>query len=119
LCGRFSSSAWADATRFGDEYEPCGQKNCTVEIVDCVGALTAAWDRRLNNAYRKLMGETEPSSRERLRAAQRLWIQYRDANCAWYGGGEGTIARIEAAECLRSMTASRSMELEEEAEPNR
>ena len=114
-----SSSAWADANRFGDEYAPCGQKNSTIEIVECVGALTAAWDRRLNVAYRELIDDMEPKSRERLRAAQRLWIQYRDANCAWYGGGEGTIARIEAAECLRSMTAARAMELEGEAEPNR
>ena len=114
-----SSSVWADATRFGDEYAPCGQKNSTVEIVECVGALTAAWDRRLNVAYRELIGDMEPKSRERLRAAQRLWIQYRDANCAWHGGGEGTIARVEAAECFRSMTAARAMELEEEPEPNR
>ena len=49
---------------------------------------------------------------DQLRAAQRLWIQYRDANCLYYGLGEGTIARIDAGECMRSMTEARARELE-------
>ena len=36
--------------------------------------------------------------REQLRVAQRLWIQYRDANCLYYDLGEGTIARIDAGD---------------------
>ena len=36
------------------------------------------------------------SQRDQLRAAQRLWVQYRDANCLYYGMGEGTIARLDA-----------------------
>jgi uncharacterized protein YecT (DUF1311 family) len=50
--------------------------------------------------------------REQLRSAQRLWIQYRDANCLYYGLGEGTIARIDAGECVRNMTKARAEELE-------
>ena len=49
---------------------------------------------------------------DQLRAAQRLWIQYRDANCLYYGLGEGTIARLDAGECMRSMTKARAKELE-------
>jgi len=51
--------------------------------------------------------------RARLRAAQRLWIQYRDANCGFYALGEGTISRVEAAECMRSMIEARARELED------
>jgi len=50
--------------------------------------------------------------REQLRSAQRLWIQYRDANCLYYGLGEGTIAPIDAGECVRNMTKARPEELE-------
>jgi uncharacterized protein YecT (DUF1311 family) len=50
--------------------------------------------------------------REQLRSAQRLWIQYRDANCLYYGLGEGTIARIDAGECMRNTTKARAEELE-------
>ena len=53
-----------------------------------------------------------PAQRDQLRAAQRLWVQYRDANCLYYGMGEGTIARLDAGECMRSMTEARAKELE-------
>ena len=106
-------TASADPERFGAEYEPCSSKSSTADIVECVAELTEAWDVRLNAAYQSLVKGMPPKSREALRVAQRLWIKYRDANCAWYGSGEGTITAIEAAECVRSMTAARATELEE------
>jgi uncharacterized protein YecT (DUF1311 family) len=59
-------------------------------------------------AYRHALEDAVPQQRDHLRAAQWLWIQYRDANCLYYGTGEGTIARIEAGECMRSMTEARA-----------
>jgi uncharacterized protein YecT (DUF1311 family) len=47
-----------------------------------------------------------------LREAQRLWAQYRDANCIYYSLGEGTIVRIDAGDCMYWMTKSRALELE-------
>jgi len=63
-------------------------------------------------AYQQAMKDAGPAQRDQLRAAQRLWIQYRDANCLYYGLGEGTIARIDAGECMRNMTQARAKELE-------
>jgi uncharacterized protein YecT (DUF1311 family) len=85
----------------------------TSEIVDCVTRQAKVWDRRLNEAYQKKLQAVQGSQREQLRAAQRLWVQYRDANCHYYALGEGTISRVEAAECMRSMTETRTLELEE------
>ena len=96
------------------ESEDCSGANSTMEIVQCLSRLAAAWDRRLNAAYREQMSTLEPPRAELLRTAQRLWIQYRDANCEWYAAGEGTISRVEAAECMRSMTERRARELEGE-----
>jgi uncharacterized protein YecT (DUF1311 family) len=81
-------------------------------MVDCLQAKTARWDKRMTIAYQQAIKDAQPAQRDQLRAAQRLWIQYRDANCLYYGSGEGTIARIDAAECLRSMTEARARELE-------
>jgi uncharacterized protein YecT (DUF1311 family) len=39
--------------------------------------------------------------------------QFRDANCLYFDMGEGTIARIDAAECMRNMTETGARELEE------
>jgi uncharacterized protein YecT (DUF1311 family) len=95
----------------GDPAQSCD--GSTAEMVDCLGAKTARWDKRMTIAYQEaLKNAASPLQHDQLRTAQRLWIQYRDANCLYYGMGEGTIARVDAAECMRSMTEARARELE-------
>ncbi len=97
----------------GDQGDP--DQSCdgsTYEMVECLKAKTARWDRRMTVAYQRMLNAGEPRQREQLRVAQRLWIQYRDANCLYYGLGEGTIARIEAGDCMLRITQSRALELE-------
>jgi uncharacterized protein YecT (DUF1311 family) len=97
----------------GDAGDP--EQNCdggTQEMVDCLAVKTARWDKRMTIAYQQAMKDAPSQQRDQLRAAQRLWIQYRDANCLYHGMGEGTIARIDAGECLRNMTEARARELE-------
>jgi len=97
----------------GDQGDP--DQSCdgsTYEMVECLKAKTAQWDKRLNAAYQQALKAAQPKQAEQLRAAQRLWIQYRDANCLYYGLGEGTIARVEAGVCMFDMTKRRADELE-------
>lgn len=97
----------------GDQGDP--DKSCdgnTFEMVECLKAKTAQWDKRMNIAYQQALKDAGSAQRDQLRAAQRLWIQYRDANCLYYGMGEGTIARLDAGECMRSLTEARGKELE-------
>ena len=98
----------------GDPEATCD--GSTYEMVDCLKAKTAFWDKRLTVAYQAALKDAGPTQRDQLRVAQRLWIQYRDANCLYYGMGEGTIARIEAGECMRSMTEARARELDGSSE---
>lgn len=103
----------AVSARAGDEGDPA--QSCdgsTYEMVECLKAKTAQWDKRMTIAYQRLRNAGAPKQREQLRTAQRLWIQYRDANCLYYDLGDGTIARIDAGECMRSMTEARAKELE-------
>jgi uncharacterized protein YecT (DUF1311 family) len=105
--------ALVSAAQAGDQADP--EPSCdgnTFQMVECLKAKTAQWDKRLNAAYQKALQDAQPAQRDPLRAAQRLWIQYRDANCLYYGMGEGTIARLDAGECMRSMTEARARELE-------
>ncbi len=94
----------------GDPGQACDGN--TYQMVECLKAKTAQWDKRMTIAYQQAMKAAGDKQREQLRAAQRLWIQYRDANCLYYDMGEGTIARIDAGECMRSMTEVRARELE-------
>jgi len=101
--------------------EDAPEQSCdgsTYEMVECLKAKTAVWDKRLNAAYQARLKEAEGRQHEQLRAAQRLWLQFRDANCLYYDLGEGTIARIEAGECMRSLTEARVKELEGTREGN-
>ena len=98
------------AQMYGPDYEQCNQ-DATVDIVDCVDRHAKRWDAELNRAYKALMSRAEESQRAPLKAAQRSWINYRDANCAFYGSASGSVSRIEAAECLRAMTQARACEL--------
>ena len=85
----------------------------------CLDKLVKSWDVRLNAAYKKLLGMTREADRlAALKKAQKLWVGYRDANCGWHDSGAGTIHRLEAGECMRSMTADRALELEFEGETN-
>ncbi|MBV8696915.1 MAG: DUF1311 domain-containing protein [Bradyrhizobium sp.] len=101
----------AFANDAGDPDQSCDGP--TAAVVDCLGAKTVRWDKRMTIAYQQaLKNAVSPQQHDRLRAAQRLWIQYRDANCLYYDMGEGTIAKVDAAECMRSMTEARARELE-------
>lgn len=84
----------------------------TIAIVECKVALTQEWDDRLNAAYRTLVTDLPEDRAAALRDVQRAWIAWRDGNCRWYAGGEGSIARIEAAQCLHDLTRARAQELE-------
>jgi uncharacterized protein YecT (DUF1311 family) len=84
----------------------------TAEMVECLKAKTAEWDKRMNVGYQQALKAALPKQLEQLRTAQRLWIQFRDADCLYYGLGEGTIAQVDAAECMRSLTEARARELE-------
>jgi uncharacterized protein YecT (DUF1311 family) len=105
--------ALAAIAHAGDQGDP--EQSCdgnTFQMVECLKARTAQWDKRMTMAYQQAMKDAGEKQREQLRSAQRLWIQYRDANCLYYGMGEGTIARIDAGECMRNMTKARAEELE-------
>jgi uncharacterized protein YecT (DUF1311 family) len=113
LVGAAALVALASVVHAGDLGDPeTGCDGNTFQMVECLKARTAQWDKRMGIAYQQAMMDAAPAQREQLRAAQRLWIQYRDANCLYYGMGEGTIARIDAGECMRSMTEMRARELE-------
>ena len=106
------AAAFAFAGDQGDPEQSCD--GGTPEMVECLNAKAAQWDKRMTIAYQLMLKAGSAEQRKQLRVAQRLWIQYRDANCLYYDLGEGSIAKIDAAECIRSMTEARAKELERE-----
>lgn len=111
--------AWAKAQAtewYGPEYQQC-RNGTTASIVSCLTKRTDDWRRRMDSTYQALSARQDVARRNRLEQAQRLWTQYLDANCRFYYAALGTIARIEAAECQRVLTARRTLELEQVLRP--
>jgi uncharacterized protein YecT (DUF1311 family) len=100
-----------------DQPSLCNTKLTTVDIMECLEARAKVWDSRLNQAYKTLSGVLRAQSAELqladLKKAQRLWLQYRNANCGFYGDEQGTIREVDGAECLSRMTQDRAIELQQ------
>lgn len=97
-----------------DSYYACAAKTegVTQAIQDCIEEEYGYQDSRLNHVYRKLMEELPGAQQKPLREAQRSWVAKRDRKCNWDAETEGDAQRLEANECLLTMTAMRADELE-------
>ena len=107
------ASLWSQPLQAEPNEENCEDRKSTADIVECLAIQAAVWERRLNAAYQKLMEDLPARRRDRLRSAQQLWLQFRDANCAYFASRDGTIARVDAGQCLLRLNAARAIELEE------
>jgi len=115
----FVASASASDEFYSNQYNTCMDKSggITANMQTCIGQEASRQDARLNKAYNKLVSELSASRKKTLLMAQRLWIQFRDSNCGFYGDPDGgTIAMINQASCGLKMTSERARELEGFAE---
>ena len=73
------------------EYSKCIEQSGGTDpgMLDCMGAEAQRQDKRLNDAYKKLINELKPERRKELQEAQRLWIKYTEANCNFYLDPDG------------------------------
>ena len=66
---------------------PCTNKPSRASnnaTADCYRTETAIWDDLLNENFKKLLGTLDDGQADKLRAMQRAWIAYRDADVALY-----------------------------------
>jgi len=67
-------------------------------MVECTDEAIQAWDKRLNEVYKRVMADLDPKSRELVRASQRRWVAFREAEHEAMGGpwrqDRGTIIRV-------------------------
>jgi uncharacterized protein YecT (DUF1311 family) len=100
-------------------YSKCIERAGAVEpeITECMAAENALQDKRLNKAYKNLVGKLTSERKKHLQEAQRLWLRYTDSNCSfYYDPNGGTAARTMSNECSVQAKAARAQELEDLAE---
>ena len=88
--------------------------NTTADMVSCNVKETKVQDTRLNKAYKTAIAALEGTRQQQLQDLQRLWIKYRDVNCAFAGSATGgTIDQVNGSGCVLDMTQTRAQELED------
>ena len=110
-----ASAQNSDGGLLSPQYNACMDRfsNNNNDMVRCITGEAKRQDTRLNAAYQAAMGMQSPERKKQLQAAQRLWVQFRDANCGFYNDPDGgTLARLAANDCVMTSTAQRAKELE-------
>lgn len=108
----------ASAQHMNEPGNPCGAFGVSIEISNCWEAELKRADAELNSTYSAVMSvlRLHPEKKddaERLRAAQRAWIAYRDKACAAEAGLYigGSAKGLVASACLAVLTGNRTKAL--------
>ena len=101
------------AQHMNEPDSPCANVATTTNLVECLSKARASSDVALNSLYETIRKRLDTSESESLIMTERLWIQYRDANCSdersLYGLGTASFPAYVA--CLEAMTRERTKEL--------
>ena len=87
----------------------------TFSLVACHRREQAIWDEHLNGCYGEVQDrlKDDTGAASALKVAQRDWIAFRDAKCAYwakrYEGG--TIVSVMTGDCMRVETGRRALEM--------
>jgi uncharacterized protein YecT (DUF1311 family) len=89
----------------------CNSANLTnPDIIICSQAAFAKVDKVLNEQYKALSSELDPSLRPELLAAQKSWIKLKEGYCKDEGGGAAE-SPIDSLSCIKQFTSFRLSEL--------
>ncbi len=92
---------------------PCNKPSSGAQESACWSREWKSADAELNSYYKLVEAKIEAEDFAKLKVAQKLWVQFRDANCAaeqsLYEGGSA-FGMVGSA-CLAAMTRQRMAEL--------
>ena len=98
--------------RLSARYDRCmNVAETTVEMVKCNTDELVGRDADLNRVYRTLMAQSNATAAAGFRRSQRAWLSTRDSDCA-AEAGQGSIARVNMAQCVLRKTVERTLWLE-------
>lgn len=102
--------------QLSDFYDVCVERagNEAEALLGCINDEADEQNGLLNTAYKQVMSALPRDRRVDLRTAERMWVQYRAANCSFYlYRAGGTSALVTASARNLRMTAERVQELED------
>jgi uncharacterized protein YecT (DUF1311 family) len=96
-----------------NQKQPCANAQNQQEMNRCAADEYKKTDAELNRVYQQLTPKLEPAHREKLKAAQRAWLAFRDAHCecsAFLFNG-GAMQPLIQYTCLDQTTRERIKQL--------
>jgi uncharacterized protein YecT (DUF1311 family) len=91
----------------------CGAEQSQPALNDCAWRRYRAADAELNRVYRVALAADTGAVAAALRTAQRAWVRFRDAHCAYvaatYDGG--SMQPMQQGACLEELTRARIRQL--------
>lgn len=119
LSSLFLSVGFLLSSSFASANDSCDSANTQTELNLCTAQAYQAVDDELNAVYQTLVSRLEGNSAslDKLRVAQRAWIGFRDAECAFESSAvEGGSAQPMVRNgCLETLTEARTEQLREHA----
>ena len=94
--------------------QECDRNDDSQQMMNiCAGEDYQAADAKLNQAYKDLVGRNDDKGRKLLQVAQRAWIAFRDAECAYTTADSegGSIHPMEVSQCLTELTEQRTKQM--------
>lgn len=97
------------ASGVGADYARCLEAAKSVEpaINACQDAERARQDAALDAAFARALQSVNVRQQPKLVEAQRRWIAFRDADCAWRDVGDPALDRHVRTQCRARMTSAR------------
>lgn len=96
----------------------CDDARTQVEMNLCAVRGYEAADAEMNRAYARLRAAVDEVERAALLAAQRAWLRFRDAHCAFEASGfrGGSMEPMVHSGCMAVTTRERTKQLEDALE---
>jgi uncharacterized protein YecT (DUF1311 family) len=103
----------ASAAQADDKIDCKSQELNQMQLDQCAGQDFDKADAKLNTLYKTMMSKYDATNGALLKAAERAWIAYRDAQCdfATNGTAGGTINSMMDTMCRTEQTNARIKEL--------
>lgn len=115
LCG-FALGVLASAAphrAFAQSTSTCADSAPNQAALDACAANDArAAEQQLTQSYSDLVRYLDPEAREKLAAAEKAWLAWRNADCGFWGSTAPSMSRLSYETCLTQLSTARAKELD-------
>jgi uncharacterized protein YecT (DUF1311 family) len=113
LAAGFALAAGVSPLAAQQKARDCDDARTQLEMNFCAADQYRAADAEMNRAYAQLRAAVDAEERAALLAAQRAWLRFRDAHCAYEAAGVrgGSMEPMVRSGCLAAVTRERTRQL--------